>query len=661
MAGLNTDDNERDAGVVDEIFGYVTSTPPKSFFLFAGAGSGKTRTLVGVLRKATGIGPKGVLGRNTAVDAPDLSFARQLRARAQTIRVITYTKNAALVITGRLGINDLTQVATIHSFCWDLIAGFDDDIREALLTLNAVALEKARVAASSRRGGKPTDKDVETIAGLEAKAAGYAAAQEFKYSADRKRLGDGALSHPQVLAVAAWLLKEKPTLRRILRDQHPVILIDESQDTMKGVLDVLLEVVAEDPSRLMLGLLGDHRQRIYMDGHADLPSLVPKGWATPKLEMNHRSQRRIVDLINEIWDSDLEGRTQSKKAVRQHPRKEKSGGLVRVFIGSTTASPEEKLRREGLCESAMSDATGIVGWQPGNHGHKVLALEHRLVARRGDFLKAFDALALLDPDSVKPDATGETTGPAAAQGLLKELMDLADCIDDLGLAPDVQVTDVLNRYGRLTQLPVENDARVQLLKTYQQAVNDFVAACCNPSAIVREVVAPILQSGLFELDRRLVAAFNDIRPVPEAPRPRQPESEEDRLTRGWHGLFSSPWAQLRKFKTYLSGKSHLATHQVVKGSEFQHVMVVMDDEDAGGTLFAYDRLFGSPLGKSDIENVEAQKETSIDRTLRLLYVTCSRAEESLALVLWAKDADQALTYASKSKWFSPDEVRPIPE
>ena len=299
MTGREANDNERDAGVVDEIFSYITSTPPRSFFLFAGAGSGKTRTLVGVLRRVTGIGPKGVcLDTKRAVDDPDLRFARQLRAHAQTIRVITYTKNAALVITGRLGINDLTQVTTIHSFCWDLIAGFDDDIRKALLTLNAVALEKARDAANNRKGGKPTDKDTETITGLEDRAASYAATRAFKYSADRNRFGDGALSHSQVLSVAAWLLKQKPTLRHILRDQHPVILIDESQDTMKNVLDTLLDVVAEDPSRLMLGLLGDHRQRIYMDGHADLPSIIPPGWATPKLEMNHRSQRRIVELIN---------------------------------------------------------------------------------------------------------------------------------------------------------------------------------------------------------------------------------------------------------------------------------------------------------------------------------------------------------------------------
>ncbi len=660
MVAVKHDPNERDAGVVDEIVGYVTSTPPRSFFLFAGAGSGKTRTLVAVLRKLTGIGTGDAQGNPApATDEPAVRFARELRARAQTIRVITYTKNAALVVTGRLGTNDLTQVATIHSFCWDLIAGFDDDIREALLAMNADALQKARDAAAGRKNGA-TDKDKEKIEELEAKAAALATTPQFTYSPDSKRYGDGALNHSQVLALASWLLKQKPTLRRILRDQHPVILIDESQDTMKGILNALLEVVAEDSSRLMLGLLGDHRQRIYLDGHADLPSIVPKAWATPKLEMNHRSQRRIVELINEVWDSDLEGRTQSKKAVHQHPREEKSAGLVRIFIGNASASTEDKLRREALCESAMQAATGLVDWEPGSPGHKVLALEHSLVARRGDFLKAFEALSLLDPDSVRPDANGDVSGRTAVQMLLREAMDLADCIKGAGTPSDFAITEVLHRYGRLQQLP-DGEARMQLLKAYQRAVEDFVKACVKPAVTVREVLTPVLQLGLFEPDKRLVAAFNDTNPPPPAPKPRQPEALENRLARGWHGLFESPWIQIRRFKNYLSGKSHLATHQVVKGSEFDHVMVVMDDEDAAGNLFAYDRLFGAPLGDSDVKNAEEGKETSIDRTLRLLYVTCSRAKESLALVLWAKDAAQALAYAQKSKWFKSGEVQTIPE
>src|SRR5690606_24731763 len=118
-------------------------------------------------------------------------------------------------------------------------------------------------------------------------------------------------------------------------DRHPLILIDESQDTMKGVLDALFELSKSRLGRITLGLLGDHRQRIYADGHNDLPSLVPADWARPVLQMNHRSQQRIVDLINKIWDSDIEGRTQPKTGVPQHSRMEKNGGTVRIFVGDT--------------------------------------------------------------------------------------------------------------------------------------------------------------------------------------------------------------------------------------------------------------------------------------------------------------------------------------
>lgn len=37
--------------VDNDIYSYTTAQPPKSFLLFAGAGSGKTRTLVTLLQK----------------------------------------------------------------------------------------------------------------------------------------------------------------------------------------------------------------------------------------------------------------------------------------------------------------------------------------------------------------------------------------------------------------------------------------------------------------------------------------------------------------------------------------------------------------------------------------------------------------------------------
>ena len=104
-------ENDRDAGVVEEICGYLTEQPPRSYFLFAGAGSGKTRTLVEVLRRLTGVIEHG----------KGEQLARRLRMYGRSIRVVTYTKNAVSVINGRLGDNGLVCVSTIHSFCWELI------------------------------------------------------------------------------------------------------------------------------------------------------------------------------------------------------------------------------------------------------------------------------------------------------------------------------------------------------------------------------------------------------------------------------------------------------------------------------------------------------------------------------------------------------------
>lgn len=94
-------------------------------------------------------------------------------------------------------------------------------------------------------------------------------------------------------------------------------------------------------------------------------------------------------------------------------------------------------------------------------------------------------------------------------------------------------------------------------------------------------------------------------------------------------------------------------------TEFAHVMVVMDDSQAGGFLISYDKLFGGKeLSTTDESN---GKETTIDRSLRLLYVTCSRARESLALVLWSTQPAVALAHIKdKSGLFAPEEVVAIP-
>ncbi|MNG80962.1 RecBCD enzyme subunit RecB [compost metagenome] len=640
-------DNDRDAGVVEEICSYLTEEPPRSYFLFAGAGSGKTRTLVEVLRRMTGVvkHEKGGL------------LARRLRMYGRSIRVVTYTKNAVAVINGRLGDNDLVKVSTIHAFCWELISGFNDDIRTALITIKETQLENETAEAQAKPQGITATKQRDLDAIKEA-IEEFRGTAVFIYHPDRETYGPGALAHKHVLDVTAWLLKNRPILQTILNDRHPIVLIDESQDTMKGMLDALMGLAEPRKNGLTIGLLGDHRQRIYNDGHADLPSLVPETWATPELQMNHRSQRRIVSLINTIWEAKLAGRTQPANGTKQHSRTEKSGGLIRVYVGDTNLSPEDKVIGERWCANQMWQASGSEAWSLGEY--QLLALEHKLVATRGSFLDVFSSMVLLDPNSAAPSGSGDNKGPAVVQFLLNELADLEMCIDINGAADEFKVTEVFRRYGCLDYMPENILERASRINEIHQAITNFTTYCANPVSTVREVLEPILSAKLFEVDNRLLAAYFDISPPPSAPSRGEEESKNDRMRRGWYALFASPWSQLQKYRRYLAGNSVLATHQVVKGSEFPHVMVVMDDKLAGGNLFCYDKIFGGVgLSKADNDNVEKGKETTIDRTLRLLYVTCSRAEESLALVLWSSNPTAALAQIKGSGWFMDGEFEAI--
>lgn len=638
--------NDRDSHIVEDICGHITANPPRSFFLFAGAGSGKTRTLVEVLRRITGVVPHDAGGQ----------YAEKLRSRGQSVRVITYTNNATTVVSGRLGENYLTSVSTIHTFCWELIKGFDEDIRDALLAINSKELEDTKTKAQGKARGE-TETDRRKYAEIEAVAAEIRQTNVFIYHPDRNLYGPGALTHTDVLGLTAWLIRERPTMQRILEDRHPLILIDESQDTTKKILDALFELQKKRPGRITLGLLGDHRQRIYPDGHDDLPSHIPEEWARPALQMNHRSQQRIVDLINKIWDADIDGRTQPKTGFPQHPRTEKNKGAVRIFVGDTKINTDEKMHKEADCAKTMAALTTSEAWQDHSRGYKTLALEHKLAAKRGNFFDAYNAVDLLDKNNVTPKSNGDRTGSPMVRPLLGPMLELAECLHADGSLNEFAATDVLRRHGTLADLPQDDVERQAMLDSIYKAVMQFADIVSKPEVNVREVLTPVLSGRLFEANSRLLQAYGDASLPPVEPKPRARESDEDRLKRGWYALFNTPWQQIALYRAYLGGETELATHQVVKGSEFKHVMVVMDDEDAGGSQISYDKLFGAEeLSSTDRNNISEGRETTIDRSLRLLYVTCSRAEESLALVLWVKDPAAAVAAIKHLDWFAADEV-----
>ena len=99
-------DNHVDDHVDVEIQECLSSDPPKSFFMFAGAGSGKTRSLINTLEYL------------------DKEKGHYLAERGKQIAVITYTNAACDEIGRRLQYKPIFMVSTIHSFLWEMIKNF---------------------------------------------------------------------------------------------------------------------------------------------------------------------------------------------------------------------------------------------------------------------------------------------------------------------------------------------------------------------------------------------------------------------------------------------------------------------------------------------------------------------------------------------------------
>ena len=108
---------------------------------------------------------------------------------------------------------------------------------------------------------------------------------------------------------------------------------------------------------------------------------------------------------------------------------------------------------------------------------------------------------------------------------------------------------------------------------------------------------------------------------------------------------------------YVTNHTRFATHQGVKGLEFPRVMVIMDDAQARGFLFSYEKLFGAKAqSDTDVKNKREGKDTSITRTARLFYVACTRAQKSLAVVAYTANVESVKNTALSNGWFSEDEI-----
>ena len=540
-------DDYVDDHVDREIESCFSASSPNNFFVFAGAGSGKTRSLINTLNFL------------------DKEQGEKLLMKGKQIAVITYTNAACDEISRRLQYKSIFSVSTIHSFLWELIKNYQVDIKTWIMESVQKEIEELKQKQTKTSRGKAGEKRAETIKKKTERLAKIRSIQKFSYNPNGDNVGYDSLSHSEVIKMSTEFIATEPTMQDILTSKYPILLIDESQDTKKELIDALLIVCEKYGEKFIVGMFGDTMQKIYNDGKDNLAKCIPDNWVKPVKIMNHRSAKRIVTLANSIRSS--------VDDQKQQARSDAEEGTVRLFITSKSNNKEYVEKR--VAEMMVQD-TGDIGWND-EEDYKSLILEHHMAASRFGFSELYMPLS----NSKKFDTS-------LREGSIPELSILSKLVFPLLVAyqsgNDFEVAKIIRKNSPLLNKEVfitGLNNQVELLRKAEEAV-ELLMKLWNDGKVPTclEVLKSIRDTGLFKVGNRVDEVLADYS-----------QDENEKIT-ALRTALSAPFYELERYALYVSDNTRFATHQGVKGLEFPRVMVILDDAQARGFLFSYEKLFG---------------------------------------------------------------------
>lgn len=594
-------------GVDSQIYEYIESK--SSFLLFAGAGSGKTRTLVNLLQQIKKIKKDEML------------------IRGQKVAVITYTNAACDEIQHRLKHDPLFTVSTIHSFAWELIKPFTEDIRSwKKFKLEAQVLElensvtnarsdTTRVRHETNRQKRQTELDE------------LNSVDDFIYSSTQQLFGKGTLNHSDVIQICAHFLNQHELMRKIIANQFPIVFIDECQDTQKDLLQALIQTQEQLPEQITIGLFGDLMQRIYSDGYTDIDDNLPANWEKPVKTENYRCPNRVRDLINKV-------RMLTDKLQQTQPvDKNLHDGIVRLFV--TDSAITDATRFEQSVKNQMNEICGDDKWQD---DIQTLVLEHKMSAKRGDFLDFYEPLSRHNPTK---DNLLQGTGTTISF-LREQLQPLLNAISE---RDDFIIMRILE--ANCPRMQNNELLTSVVIREVNESLNSFRSSLDINQHSISEILFSIKRNELLEIPEKLLACIDF-------------DDSEQNISESlivWKEAFKAPYTQLTNYFKYIENGLGFSTHQSVKGLEYPRVLAILNDSESGGFLFKYEKMLKvTPLSDTDERNIKQNKESVLDRTRRLFYVVCSRAKESLAIVVYSENPQAVKDYVVSEDWFTEEEV-----
>lgn len=614
---------QNDTAADRKLYECLDSSPPTSFLMIAGAGSGKTTSLIKGLSEAL------------------KKHGKKLKLRRQRIACITYTEIAAEEIWADVGNNPLVHVATIHSFLWSLVRSFQGDIQKWVAQRIDTKITELRETAANfgpRVQQRTRDKNAADIMRYEQQKTRIANVHSFTYGTGSDYV-NGILGHDDIINMVPQFIKERPLMRRLVAQQYPIIFVDESQDTFENVVHALKAIDHDCGDEFCVGFFGDPMQRIYVTGVGNIPPET--GWVTITKEENFRCPTSVLKVANAIR-RDGDGLMQTRGRMEGPADASVSvAGTANLFI---LPIDERRDQRISQVRSWAAERTGDPAWNDHHAANvKVLIIVHRMAAKRLGFSDLYSALNDNAPEKFK---NGFLDGDAwPVRPFIRFVMPLVTAIKENNEFDAIQL--LRSKSPKLARENVVGIDVAELLSGMRR-VTRTLAAMMEPGSAsnVAQVLTEIHKSGIFILDPRILAYLKLGPPADIAQGAvHQASDGDDEVTRevsAMDAFLACTASQFWGYYKYLNDESPFSTQQGIKGAEFERVLVVLDDDEGTHTQFSYDKYFGiRPLSDRDKANLREGKETAVERTRRLYYVCCTRALKDLVVVLFTSDVAAA--------------------
>lgn len=602
----------------------LASDGNRHFVMVAGAGSGKTTSLVKALAQI------------------ECTQGPVLRRNGQQVACITYTEVAVEEIRGDVGNDELFHVSTIHSFLWTVIKPFQNNLREWVS--NRL---REKIAEEQEKIDKPKTKEAtkiraaENIERYERQLTEIGAVKSFRYGTGSD-YSNGVLGHSDILKIGPEFIAGHALMQTVLTRRFPVIFVDESQDTDPAFVDALRQVAHSVPLGFCLGFFGDPVQKIYMQGAGLIP--LEEGWEMLEKPENFRCPQTVLRVINRIRAEDDQLEQTRGRHIKVNGEDVPVEGSARVLI-----LPADDRRQERLEEARrwLAAQDGDAGWleEEDEEALRLLVLVHRMAATRLGFPNLYSALNDKAPEELK---SGLIDGTAwLIRPFLSYMLPVALARHE---GREFENMRLLRKHcPRLQPDALAGVDTASLLNGLQGQIGELVAMLeARSDARIGDIVCFMRDNNLMTIDDRyieLIDLYADtVEPVAE------PAAENAALR-----FMQCNASELWGYRKYIEKMSPFATQQGIKGAEFDKVIVVVDDQEGRTNTFSYGKYFGvTEPSDTDRANIAAGKDSVIDRTRRLFYVCCSRALSDLVVVVFAEDMDEMRDALEAKGFFEPE-------